>query len=87
MHQHQEVEITEEMQDMELSFNGVKKLIKGSVQLRVSDRAVDELREELEDEFAREIAEEAVALAEHDGRKTVRRSDVRQAVRSRRDQR
>lgn len=56
----------------------VYRLIKKGGAERVSDEAAEELRIILE-EIAVKIAQQAVELAEHAGRKTVRASDIRLA--------
>lgn len=60
----------------------MKQLLKNQTTKRISADAATELGEELQ-EFAEEIAEEARNVAEANGRKTVRESDIKEVVRSR----
>jgi histone H3/H4 len=64
--------------EQELGLAAVYRLIKKGGAERVSDEAAEELRIILE-EIAVKIAQQAVELAEHAGRKTVRASDIRLA--------
>jgi histone H3/H4 len=66
------------MVEQELGLSAVYRLIKKGGAERVSDEAAEELRIVLE-EIAVKIAQQAVELAEHAGRKTVRASDIRLA--------
>ena len=65
---------------MEFSISKMKQIIKEESNKRVSEDSAEELRSVLE-RFAGDVAEEAIALAEEDGRKTVRDEDIRQALR------
>lgn len=64
----------------ELPVAAVDRIIRRSGGQRVSESAAKELAEVLE-EYALDIAKEATSLAEHAGRKTVRDTDVRLALR------
>ncbi len=64
--------------EQELGLAAVYRLIKKGGAERVSDEAAEELRLILE-EIAVKIAQQAVELATHAGRKTVRASDIRLA--------
>lgn len=57
----------------------MKEMIKSQGDKRVSEDAADELRQILE-MFAGDVAEEAIAVANEDGRKTVRSEDIREAL-------
>lgn len=65
---------------MEFSISKMKEIIKSQGDKRVSEGSADELRNVME-RFAGDVAEEAIAIAEEDGRKTVRDSDIREALR------
>jgi len=69
------------MAEQELGLAAVYRLIKKGGAERVSDEAAEELRIVLE-EIAVRIAQQAVELAEHAGRKTVRAADIRLASKS-----
>ena len=69
------------MAEQELGLAAVYRLIKKGGAERVSDEAAEELRIVLE-EIAIRIAQQAVELAEHAGRKTVRAADIRLASKS-----
>ncbi len=64
---------------MEFSISKMKEIIKSQGDKRVSEDSADELRNVME-RFAGDVAEEAIAIAEEDGRKTVRDSDIREAL-------
>jgi len=65
---------------MEFSISKMKEMIKSEGDKRVSEDSAKKLGELLET-FAGDLAEEAVAVAEEDGRKTVRAEDVKAALR------
>lgn len=64
---------------MEFSISKMKETIKSHGDKRVSEESAVELGEVLE-RFAGDVAEEAIAVASEDGRKTVRREDVKEAL-------
>jgi len=64
---------------MEFTTPKMKETIKKQTSKRVSEDAANSLGTILET-FAGDVAEEAKAVAEEDGRKTVRREDIRQAL-------
>jgi histone H3/H4 len=65
---------------MEFSKAKMKELLKSSTDKRISEDASQELGDVLE-MFAGDVAEEAIAVAKEDGRKTLRKEDVRKALR------
>lgn len=64
---------------MEFSNSKMKEVIKRQTDKRVSEDAAVNLGEVLET-FAGDGAEEAIAVAEENGRKTLRAEDVKQAL-------
>lgn len=64
---------------MEFSIPKMKEIVKNNSDKRVSKEAAEELGEVLE-RFAGDVSEEAKAVAKRDGRKTVRKEDVREAL-------
>ncbi|MFP4038329.1 MAG: histone [Candidatus Nanohaloarchaea archaeon] len=64
---------------MEFSNSKMKEIIKSNTDKRVAEDAAEELSQVLE-MFAGDVAEEARAVAEADDRKTLRREDVKQAL-------
>jgi histone H3/H4 len=64
---------------MEFSISKMKEMIKSQGDKRVSEDAADEMRKILE-MFAGDVAEEAIAVGKEDGRKTVRREDIKEAL-------
>lgn len=64
---------------MEFSNAKMKEVIKSKTSKRVSEDATGELGKVLE-MFAGDVAEEAIAIAEEDGRKTLRKEDVKEAL-------
>jgi len=65
--------------ESEISTAAVHRLIKRGGAGRIVDDAAEELRKEVE-EFAIRVGKEALELATHAGRKTVRSEDIRLAV-------
>ncbi len=65
---------------MEFSIAKMKDMIKEQGDKRVSEDGAEELGGVLE-RFAGDVAEEAIAIAEENGRKTVREEDVQEALR------
>ena len=67
------------MGESEISTAAVHRLIKKGGAGRIGDDAAEELRKVME-EFAIRVGKEALELAKHAGRKTVRAEDIRLAV-------
>lgn len=67
---------------MEFSIRSMKNLIKNNTEKRVSEGSAEEMGEFL-DEWSQKIGEDAVEIAEQDGRKTVRAEDIRKALNQR----
>ena len=67
------------MAESEISTAAVHRLIKKGGAGRIGDDAAEELRNVME-EFAVKVGKEALDLARHAGRKTVRAEDIRLAV-------
>jgi histone H3/H4 len=64
---------------MEFSVSKMKEMLKNAGDKRVSEDSAMELGDVLET-FAGDVAEEAAAVAEEDGRKTVRAEDIKEAL-------
>ncbi|MFU1780253.1 histone [Haloarcula japonica] len=62
--------------DHEFSKSKIHQFLKEAGDMRVGDDAVEELRDELE-EFAEKRGSQGVDHASSEGRKTVRREDIR----------
>jgi histone H3/H4 len=67
------------MEESELSTAAVHRLIEKSGAVRIGDDAVNELRRILEN-LAIKIGKEALELASHAGRKTIRAEDIKLAL-------
>ena len=65
---------------MEFSISKMKEMIKNQGDKRVSEDSAEKLGNVLET-FAGDVAEEAVAVAQEKGRKTVRAEDIKKALR------
>lgn len=66
------------MKTSELGLSAMYRILKKAGAERVSDESADELRRTVED-IAQAIAKNAVEMARHAGRKTVKGEDVRLA--------
>jgi len=66
------------MKPSELGLSAMYRILKKSGAQRVSDESADELRRVIE-EIAEAVAKNAVDLANHAGRKTVKAEDVKLA--------
>lgn len=64
------------MKSSELGLSAMYRILKKSGAERVSDDSADELRRIIED-IAMDIAKNAVDMAKHAGRKTVKSEDVK----------
>ena len=69
------------MKSSELGLSAMYRILKKSGAERVSDESADELRRIIE-EIATEIAKNAVDMAKHAKRKTVKAEDVKLASKS-----
>ena len=69
------------MKSSELGLSAMYRILKKSGAERVSDESADELRRIIED-IASEIAKNAVDMAKHAKRKTVKAEDVKLASKS-----
>jgi len=63
-----------------LPLAAMERLLKKSGGERIADNAKEALREELE-KFAEQIGEKAVRFANHSKRKTIKKEDIKLAVR------
>ncbi len=64
----------------EMPLAPIKRVMKNAGADRVADDAVEAMRDVLEEQ-ATELAQDAMRFAEHAGRKTVQKEDVRAATR------
>ena len=64
---------------MEFSVSKMKEMIKSQGDKRVSEDSAEELADVIET-FAGDVSEEAIAVAQDKGRKTVRGEDIRDAL-------
>ena len=64
---------------MEFSVSKMKEMIKNQGNKRVSEGSAEKLGDVLE-MFAGDVSEEAVGIAEDNGRKTVRAEDIKAAL-------
>ena len=69
------------MKSSELGLSAMYRILKKAGAERVSDESADELRRVIED-VADNIAKNAVDMASHAGRKTIKREDVKLASKS-----
>lgn len=65
--------------EMEFSILAMRKIIQSQGDKRVSEESAEKLGEVLE-RFSGDVAEEAIAIAEEKGRKTVRAEDIKEAL-------
>lgn len=64
---------------MEFSVSKMKEMIKSQGDKRVSEDSAEALADVIE-RFAGDVSEEAIAIAQDKGRKTVRAEDIRDAL-------
>ena len=69
------------MKSSELGLSAMYRILKKAGAERVSDESADELRRIIED-IAEDIAKNAVDMASHAGRKTIKAEDVKLASKS-----
>ena len=69
------------MKSSELGLSAMYRILKKAGAERVSDESADELRRVIED-VADNIAKNAVDMASHAGRKTIKGEDVKLALKS-----
>ena len=69
------------MKSSELGLSAMYRILKKSGAERVSDESADELRRVIED-IAGTIAKNAIDMAKHAGRKTVKAEDIKLASKS-----
>ena len=69
------------MKSSELGLSAMYRILKKAGAERVSDESADELRSVIED-VADNIAKNAVDMASHAGRKTIKGEDVKLALKS-----
>jgi len=67
------------MSNKQFSQTRMKKVLKSETSKQISSEAADELGEELEQK-AEEVSKEARNIAAQNGRKTVQKEDVREAL-------
>lgn len=61
------------------SLSTLKSVVKSETDKRVSDDSAKELGQEIEG-FGVEVSRKAITIAHNEGRKTVRKEDIRQAL-------
>lgn len=69
------------MKSSELGLSAMYRILKKAGASRVSDESANELRRVIED-VAESVARDAVGMASHAGRKTVKGEDVKMASKS-----